>query len=160
MNKKIPKDPRNETWGKIEKEVQSIAHRKDRSFVLSGRWKKFVRKQGGYKVYKVDGSWVRHNLSFYFGHGGHGFVHEFIPLNEIWVSSYHPYEGRSAIVNCVCKLHRKGQKMSDNYFNSTVLHEITEHNEMKKGKIFWVAHNIALETERKAGILKDPYSDL
>jgi hypothetical protein len=160
MKTTTPKDKRNGVWQLMEKNIQSNALRKDKSFSLSGKWKKLVRKQNGYKIYRVDGSWVRHNLSFYFGHGGHGFVHEFIPVDEIWVSSHHPYEGRGSVINCTCRLHKKGQKMSDNYFNSTVLHEITECNNMKKGKVFWVAHNIALETERKAGLIEDPYGDL
>jgi hypothetical protein len=160
MKTKISGDRRNEMWRRMEKEIYSGARRKDKLFILSGKWKKFVRKQSGYKIYRVDGSWVRHNLLFYFGHGGHGFVHEFIPTGEIWVSSHHPYEGKGSMANCVCKLHKKGQKMSDNYFNSTTLHELTECNQMKNGKTYWAAHNIALKVEHKAGLVKDPYSDL
>lgn len=159
MKMKTPKDTRNEVWGRMEKNIQLGTGRKDKSFILSGKWKKFVRNQAGYKIFRVDGSWIRHNLCFYFGHGGHGFVHEFVPANEIWVSSHHPYEGRGAMANCVCKLNKKGQKMSENYFNSTALHEIAEANEMKRGKTFWKAHQMAVEAEIKAGILKNPYSD-
>jgi len=160
MKNKIPHDLRNNLWAAMEKEAQKNARMKDKLFILSGPWKKFVRKTNGYKVYRVNGSWVRHNLLFYFGHGGHGMVHEFIPLNEIWISTHHPHEGKGSIANCACKLRRKGQKMSLNYFNSTALHEITECNQMKKGKIYWAAHNIALKAERNSGLLKNPYSDL
>ena len=160
MKIKTPRDRRNEIWPVMEKEIQSGSKKKDKTFVLSGSWKKFVREQDGFKIYRVNGSWVRHNLSFYFGHGGHGFVHEFIPVDEIWVSSHHPYEGRGATVNCSCKLKRKGQKISQNYFDSTVIHEITECNQMKKGRIYWVAHNIALAKEKESGILENPYGDI
>lgn len=160
MKIETPKDERGKMWGKMEKEIQSGARQKDGSFVLFGKWKKFVRIESGYKLYQVDGSWIRHNLSFYFGHGGHGLVHECIPLDEIWVSSHHPYEGKGAMMNCTCKMHKKGQKMSDKCFNSTALHELTECNQMKRGKIYWVSHNMALKKEHQAGLLRDPYDDL
>ncbi len=150
---KIPKDQRNKLWSEIEDDVAKRAPKKDRKFKLEGKWKKFLRSQEGFRVYLVDGEWVRTNLSIIFGHGGHGFVHEFIPHNEIWVDNHHP-------VTCDCKNVRKDRKMSVPYTNSTILHEITEYNKMKKGMKYWPAHNIALEAERKAGILEDPYSEI
>jgi len=114
---------------------------------LTGRWKKFVRKQDGMNVYKVDGDWVRRNLSMIFGHGGHGNVHEFIPHGEIWIAIRH-------FKNCGCKNVRSNQKLSKAYFDSTALHEIAEYKEMSKGMIYWKAHQIALQKEKEAGILK------
>ncbi len=150
---KIPKDKRESLWGKLERDIQLGAKKKDKRFKLAGPWKKFWKKQSGFAVYRVDGEWVGNNLSIIFGHGGHGLVHEFIPHNEIWISTHHP-EG------CGCKRVRKDRKMSQAYAESTTLHEIVEYKEMKKGKGFWTAHNMALEAEREAGILKDPYTEL
>lgn len=149
---KIPKDKRSKLWSEIEKDVQTRAPKKDKKFNLAGKWKKFLRQEGGFKVYVVRGEWVRNNLSIIFGHGGHGFVHEFITHNEIWIDTHH--------IDCNCKNVRKDRKMSDSYRDSTTLHEITEYIEMKKGKKFWLAHNLALEAERKAKILPDPYSEV
>ena len=155
---KIPKDKRNGLWARLESEIQKRAKNKDASFKLSGKWKKFVRKESGYKVYAVDGLWVRNNLCCYFGHGGHGFVHEFIPNDEIWVSTHHYSE--SKLVFCGCHVHKKDQKASKNCFDSVAIHEIAECELMKKGKKFWPSHNVAVQKEKDAGLLPDPYTDL
>jgi len=147
---KTPKDPRNKLWGEIERDIAKRAIKKDKKFRLSGKWKKFLRNKRGFKVFVVDGEWARTNLSIMFAHGGHGYVHEFIPHNEIWVDSHHQ-------ANCGCKNVRSDRKMSVRYRDSTILHEITEFYEMKKGLDYWPAHSIALDTERVEGILRDPY---
>jgi len=149
MSIKFKKDNRDKLWSELELKIQKRAKKKDKKFILSGKWKKFIRRQEGFKVYAVDGEWVRNNLSVIFGHGGHGYVHEFIPRNEIWISTRH-YE------DCGCENIKNGQKVSKAYFDSTVIHEITEFKEMKKGMIFWKAHQIATQKEVEAGILKNP----
>lgn len=137
-------------WGDLELKIQKSALKKDGKFILRGKWKKFVRKQNGFKVYKVDGEWVRNNLLWDFEHGGHGFVHLPVPMDEIWVDVRH-YE------YCPCLNVGKDRKMSEKCFESTVIHEIAEFKEMKKGMIYWDAHQVALQKEREAGILEDPY---
>lgn len=149
MNK-ILEDDRKITWAELENDAQERASKKDSKFILSGDWKKFLRYQDGYKIYMVDGEWVRNNLSIIFGHGAHGYVHEWCPNNEIWIDCYH--------LNGCCNTN-PGDKCSDNFIESTILHEITENKEMIKGTPFWIAHNIALKTETEAGFLKDPYDD-
>lgn len=156
----IIRDRRNPFWRTLEKTIQSRAKKKDRSFRLSGTWKKFLRMENGYNIFAVNGTWIRNNLSAYFGHGGHGFVHEFIPLDEIWVSTHHYDEGDEDVSKCNCTVKKKGQKVSKKYFESTLLHEMTECIEMKIGKPYWEAHNIALDAEREAGFLVDPFEDL
>ena len=151
------KDKRDQLWARLEKEIQNRAGKKDNKLVLSGKWKKFIRKQGKLSIFAVDGKWIRNNLCVYFGHGGHGYVHEFIPKNEIWISTHHYDESR--LVRCGCRLRKKNQRVSKNYFESTLAHEITEFNEMKEGTKYWKAHQIALEKERSLGLLKDPYTD-
>jgi hypothetical protein len=157
---KIPKDRRNKFWVRLEREIEIRAKHKDKNFKLKGKWKRFVRKQSGYSVYAVDGTWIRNNLSAYFGHGGHGLVHEFIPMDEIWISTHHYKEGEyDKISACGCTVDEDNQPTSKNYFDSTTLHEITECNEMKKGKGFWTAHNLALQAERKSKLLRSPHDD-
>jgi len=157
---KTPKDKRDKLWGSIEKEIQLRAPKKDKKFVLQGKWKKFVRNQSGYKVYMVDPEWIRTNLSCYFSHGGHSFAHEFIPADEIWIASHHNNKYTGKEFACICKTKTKGQKVSKNYFDSTTIHEITENKEMKKWKSYRESHNIALEKERETGLLSDPYNDM
>lgn len=152
-------DTRDTLWPKLEKEIQSKASMKDTSFILSGKWKKYVKTQDGYKVFEVDGKWLRNNICVDFGHGEHGLVHEFIPIDEIWICSHHYHEGNSEFSKCSCKVKRSNQKVSKRFFDSTVLHEITECDEMKKGKTYWEAHQIALQAEKEAGLLSDPYDD-
>jgi len=157
---KFPQDKRNILWKHFEKRIQSDSHKKDRGFVLKGRWKRFIRNEQGYKIFSVDGNWIRNNLCVYFGHGGHGLVHEFIPLDEIWITSHHYNESNSSLFNCPCTTLKKRQKVSKNYFESTAIHEIAECEEMKKGKPYWKSHQIALAKERQAGLLSNPFNDL
>lgn len=133
------KDSRDPLWAELELGNQKRASKKDRSFRLTGRWKKFVRQEGRLKLYAVDGAWIRSNLCIYFGHGGHGLVHEFIPMNEVRVSTHHYHESLLSIERCDYKTRTKNQKVSKAYFESTALHEIEEH---------------------EAGWLNDPFEDL
>lgn len=146
------KDARNKLWAELELKIQTSASKKDERFVLRGKWKKFVRKNLGFRIYAVDGEWVRNNLSIMFEHAGHGFVHEFIPLDEIWVDVRH-YEG------CACKNVREDRKISQKYFKSTILHEMFEFKSMREGREYWSAHQLAINAERCASILEDPYTE-
>lgn len=154
---KIPSDTRTLSWSVLEKEIQDHGSMKDPDFRLEGAWKKFVREQEGLRVFAVDGNWIRNNLSVAFGHGGHGFVHEYIPRDEIWISTHH-YAG-SLFSSCSCDISYPGQPVSQAYFDSTALHEIVERKEMESGLDYWSAHQIALEAERTLGYLSDPYQD-
>jgi len=156
---KIPVDNRPKLWAQLEKKIQSNAKYKDKFFILAGKWKRFIRYENGYKIFSVDAEWIRKNLCIYFGHGGHGSVHEFIPLNEIWIASHHYNKGEDSLFNCHCKTRKKGQKVSKKYFNSTVIHEITECKKMEKGKSYWESHQIALKKEKQAGLLINPFYD-
>jgi hypothetical protein len=151
---KIPKDKRDKFWAKLECKIQKTALKKDKKLRLKGYWKKFTRKEEGLKVYTVDGEWVRNNLSVIFGHGGHGYVHEFIPNDEIWISSTH-------FEDCGCdNLKNKNQQVSQAYFDSTTIHEILEFKKMKKGANYWKAHQIALQKEREVGLLENPFKEV
>lgn len=149
---KFKKDDRNKLWRELEADIKSRGDKKDIEFVLVGKWKKFLGKQNGFGVYAVNGEWIRNNLSVIFGHGGHAYVHEFIPRGEIWVATHH-------FKKCGCRRVRRDLKTSQRFFNSTVLHEIIEFQKMKKGATFWKAHQMALQRETKAAILKNPYTE-
>lgn len=133
----VKKDTRKLTWKTIENDIQGRYKKKDKDFKLSGKWKKYREKQDGYKVYVVDGEWVRNNLSIIFGMGGHGVVHEFIPIDEIWVAD----------------VHTDGEKATADYLTSCIVHEIHECELMKKGKEYWPSHQSALEAEEELGLL-------
>ena len=156
---KIPKDKRDKLWGILEEEIQSHAWKKDKTFILKGKRKKFIRNESGYKIFMVDWNRIRNNISCYFSHGWHSLVHEFIPSNEIWIASHHNNKNTCKELTCICKTRTKWQKVSKNYFDSTTIHEITENKEMKKWKSYRESHNIALEKERQIGLLLDPYTD-
>jgi len=146
---KFRKDKRKVSWANLEKDIQERSKSKDPSFILTGEWKRFIGVQEGYKIYQVDGTWVRNNLSIIFGHGGHGLVHEFIPLHEIWIAEKH-FNG------CKCgggKL--SGTKLTQAYFKSCIAHEIKECKEMKKGRPYWEAHQIAQNLERELRLIPD-----
>lgn len=158
MNANLKKDPRDKLWARLEANIQTRASKKDRHFKLSGPWKKFVRRQNGFKIYAVDGTWIRVNLSVIFGHGGHGLVHEFIPLDEIWIARRHYWENPWSF--CDCKGVKDRQPVSRNWFDSCVLHEIDEFRTMKKSSPYWPAHRQALKKEKRWGLIKDPFSDV
>jgi hypothetical protein len=143
-------DDREPHWKEIEKQVQSRALAKDKNFKLSGEWKKFIRKDGALTIYKVDSEWVRSNLSVHWAHGGHGFVYEFIPMDEIWVGDTHP-------AGCECQRLNQKREISQRYFESTVIHEIVELGHMRSGMIYWEAHQLAIEAEHKAELLGNAY---
>ena len=153
---KTPKDNRKLKWNDIEDDVQNRAQNKDPKFKLEGKWKKFKENREGYKVFTVDGEWVRNNLSIIFGHGGHGLVHEFIPHDEIWIASHH-YNIKTpngANIKCGCNL--GNQKVSDEYYLSCTIHEIAENIMMKKENLnYWTAHNISLDIEDKIDLIPD-----
>lgn len=152
MKRKTPRDPRNPLWAELERDIQRGAYTKDRRFRLMGPWKKFWRREKNFSVYLVDGDWVRTNLSIIFGHGGHGFVHEFIPHDELWVVTHH-FSG------CGCRNVKRRKTMSLACRQSTALHERVEYEEMKKGRKYWPAHKMALHAERVAGFLPSPYTE-
>jgi len=150
------KDPRKFEWSELEADIQERGDDKDEKFTPKGPWKKFVRKQDGFKIYAVDGKWVRDNLSVIFGHGGHGYVHEFIPVDEIWCATHHYHENEWS--HCGCN--KGNEPVSKEYFDSCVVHEIEEFNRMKGQKEpYWEAHNEALEKEKELGLLKNPNGD-
>ena len=109
---------------RMESEIQKRAANKDKRFRLEGRWKKFLRRQDRLRVYLVDGEWIRSNLSVIFGWGGHGYVHEFIPLREIWVTDF-------------------------NNMEHTITHEIVEYRLMEQGMAYEPAHKRAEAAERE-----------
>ena len=84
----------------LESDIQTVAKNKDKTFVLKGPWKKFVRRQDEFRIYAVNGTWVRRNLSVIFRHAGHGIVHEFIPHDEIWTETHHYVEGKGENLKC------------------------------------------------------------
>lgn len=147
-----PKDDKNPLWAELELNIQKRGNRKDKKFILIDGWKNFIRMQNGFKIFSVDGNWIHNNLSVTFNHGGHGLVHEFIPLDNIWIGTRH--------CDCNCKNVKNGQKVSKAFFESTIIHEITEFKLMKKGMIYWEAHQLALQKEQEIGLLKDPYEDI
>lgn len=130
----------------LERDIQFRASMKDSKFKLDGDWKIFIRKYKGFKIFAVDGEWIRSNLSAIFGHGGHGYVHEFIPLDEVWVDTFHY---RNANYDCGCSKRYKGGKVSQHFFHETIKHEVAEWIEMDKGKPFWRAHIVALKKEKE-----------
>jgi len=135
----------HELWKTIERDIQLQATKKDKSFQLTGFAKEFVRDQDKLRVYLVDGNWIRNNISIIFGHGGHGLVHEFIPLDEIWIDYKHRYLPNYE--RCSCRNLHSNENISEQFFNETVEHEIVEFKEMKKGIPYWRAHITATKAE-------------
>ena len=117
---------RNPLWRKFEKEIQERAKYKDETFRLNGKWKRFYRSQQNFQIYLVNGEWVRNNLSIIFGNGGHGLVHEFIPLDEIWVDILTKFD-----------------------FELVIKHEIVEFWAMTNDLPYWRAHLRALKAEKE-----------
>lgn len=148
----LANDISDPAWRELECKVQARALNKSSTFKLEGTWKSKYVVQDGFDVFVVNSEWVKNNLNATFGHGGHGYVYEFIPLNEIWVSAAHN--------ECLCINVKPFQPVSNLFLESTILHEIVEFKAMRDGKEYWEAHQIALQAELDAGLLEDPYKEI
>jgi hypothetical protein len=137
--------PGHEFWKVMEKDIQKRSAKKDPNFKLAGFIKEYVMDYKGIKVYLVDGEWIRNNISVVFGHGGHGLVHEFIPLDECWIDYKHTYISNKE--RCSCRDRKTNDDIDEKYFNETMWHEVTELLEMKKGIPYWRAHITATRAE-------------
>jgi hypothetical protein len=96
----------------------------------------------GTTIYEVDGEYIRDNIDIEFTEGGHSFVYEWIPEDEIWV-----------------------EKMkSKNDQREILSHEITEYTLMKYGKKEYdEAHGYASSAEailRKFDTVKEIENEL
>ncbi len=69
----------------IDLAVRSRWNLKDPGFEIKGLDRKLIEERDGFKIYEVDGEWIRNNIDVGFGTGGHGLVHSYIPMDEIWV---------------------------------------------------------------------------
>jgi|SRR3989339_782826 len=145
-------DTRPIAESQLERKIQLRAQKKDPDFKLEGEWKKFVREVNGVRIYQIDSEWMRTNLLGSWNHGGHGYVCEFIPINEIWIGNIHPD-------NCPCKGVNDKREISPRYFESCAIHEARERELMSRGMVYWKAHQIATELEKQIGLLPDGYSE-
>ena len=95
---------RGPSIGDIEKDIQERSSKKDPRLEIGGLEKKYITNYKGFKVYEVDGEWIRNNLDVIFGSGGHGRVHTFIPNDEVWIA-----RGYSADYQARCIIHEANE---------------------------------------------------
>ena len=83
---------------------------------------KRLKNYKGYKVYIVNGIFIRNKLDIDFVMGGNGLRYLYIPIDEIWIDN--AYKDSKEI-------------------NYILLHEFTELNLMKHGITYSKAHDLA-----------------
>lgn len=92
--------------------------------------KKQIGKYRGYKVYEVDGNYVRNNIDIDFVGGGNPARYQYVPEGELWI-----------------------ERLGDNEKTDVmgfIKHEYTECERMKKlGETYEEAHEVASEVEKK-----------
>jgi hypothetical protein len=142
----VPPDDRTLSWAELERWIAERASKRDPDYRPAGNWRTFLRKEGEFSVYTVNAEWVYNNLTVQFGHGGHGYVHECIPLDEIWVAKCHT--GDCAYQEEEREAHRIGKEIDAHERDCIIVHEIAECLTMQRGDSFWVAHNKAMEVEQ------------
>lgn len=121
----------------IEEAIASRWYLKDHDMEIAGLTKQFLGEYAGFNVYKVDMDWIKNNLDTTFGTGGHGLVHTFIPLDEIWVDDV------------------------SEPWPEIALHEAVEfHYMFEKNEDYWPAHQKAIQAENAQPISEDNLSDL
>ena len=59
----------NQSWKRISNEFTKETRKHDENII----------------VYIVDGDWVRTNINCDYVEGGHGYVYDYVPKDEIWV---------------------------------------------------------------------------
>lgn len=87
--------------------------------------KELVNERDGYKIYIVDGNYIRDNVDVEFTNFGQHFRFRFIPRHEIWLD----------------KDHGRGERIPFE------IHAIKEAEEMAKGKDYDTAYKDGLEAE-------------
>ena len=90
-------------------------------------WKVFWKSDGKFKIFKVDGNYIRNNIEVEFTLGGHHLRYKFVPDNEVWIENL----------------------SSEFDMESNLLHELTEIGLMEKGMKYEDAHERAAETEKE-----------
>lgn len=102
--------------------------------------KKLVEAVGKFKVFLVNGEFIRSNLEPDFTMGSHHFVSDYIPEGEIWIDD----------------------RLSDKDRLSLIHHEIHETKLMKKGLSYEEAHASATRSEMRfrRKKFKNGYKDL
>lgn len=86
-----------------------------------------VYLEGPVKVFVVDGKFIRENMTLEFLAGGHWYVYDFIPEDEIWLDD----------------------RMSKDEVIYTLIHELYERLVMKTNKLpYEEAHNLANVVEK------------
>ncbi len=116
----------------VEKDIQDRSSSKDKGLKIKGLKKDYIFDQGKFKIYEVDGEWIRNNLYVNYGTGGHGKVHSFIPNNEVWIEK---------------------NKKSE-YKARTIIHEINEFKKMNKLP-YYHAHKNSMKVENNSSQLKE-----
>lgn len=91
--------------------------------------KQFLKNYKNYKIYIVDGNYIRNNIDIDFVGGGNPSRYQYVPKGELWV-----------------------EKLSDgnkNDIDAFIEHEYVECERMKnKGESYDVAHEKASEVEK------------
>jgi hypothetical protein len=101
------------------------------------KFKKYFKTVSKFKVYIVDGDWVRDNYSADFTNFGQHYRFNFIPLNEIWLDQ----------ADCLGE---------DDYF---IIHAMIEYGLMAQGTSYDKADDIANSIERDKRKLNKKFSD-
>lgn len=128
---------RTTTIADVEAAIASRWYRKDAAFQIEGLPKTRLGESAGFTIYRIDAEWIRDNLDTTFGTGGHGLVHTFIPLDEIWVDD------------------------REQPWPQVALHEAVEfHHMMEQNDEYWAAHQKALRAEHHARATPDTLEDL
>lgn len=116
-------------WKDLEKEIKERSKNKDDCLFFGDNhfWKEYLFTYDTFEIYEVDAEYIRNNICCYFGYGGHGRVHEFIPHFEIWIEKDHG---------------------TIKYMAQTILHEMNEYKKMKKLPYFQAHQNSLAEEHR------------
>jgi hypothetical protein len=89
--------------------------------------KRLIDEVDEFKVFLVNGEFVRNNLEIEFTMGSHKLMSDFIPKDEVWLDD----------------------RMSDNDILALIHHEVVEARLMRKGMSYEDAHALATKSEMK-----------
>jgi len=68
-------------------------------------WKRYLFNIGGIKIFSVDGYYTRSNIYVDFVLGGHGYVYDFVPKDEIWIEQLE--NSKDMIFNLIHELYER-----------------------------------------------------
>lgn len=118
--------------GHFPRQAESLTRSQYRSLVHRSVKAKELGEIEGYRIFRVDGTWIRDNVDVDFVAGGNCARYKYVPDGEVWIEN----------------------DLSDKDAAATIVHEVVECDAMLDGQSYEETHAFAGKIER---VFRDQY---